>query len=105
MTVKTDYILIGIMAVVLLFVAYSNSVTNNRIDKHETELKAYGDSIVSLREQRMSDYMERVRLQLSVDSIRDKRNVTQKKYNDKRDSIALLHADSTDLFIRAAIHH
>jgi len=56
-----------------------------------------------VQQQLRANYMEQVRLQLSVDSLRVRRKQSIKKTNDKKDSVAVLNGDGLDSIIRASL--
>lgn len=103
MTIRNQYVLIGIMAVLLLWVFYNSHTTDRRMDGHEKELKSLQDSVTGIHQSRKADSIRVVTLQTSIDSIRSLKPVIINRTIREKAVINSASADSLATIVRSGL--
>jgi len=97
-------VLICVLLATVLFASLEvNSIKDkyqSSIDARDKQIKAMGDSIVSIRTMRTQDSLVFVH---RMDSILNKLQRTKKRINDKKDSIVVIPGNSVDSLIRSGL--
>lgn len=101
MTLKSDYIIIGLLIVILLL-GVNLYCNQKQLTTHtQSQFDRHADSIASIQTKVRAALMEQVRMQLSIDTLKRRKVSIITKYEPKKQAVDSADVDSLASIIRA----
>ena len=101
MTLKSDYIIIGLLIAILLLGVNTRCNQSELTTHTQSQFDRHADSIAAIQVKVRSEMMERVRMQLSIDTLKRRKVSITTKYEPKKQAVDNADGDSLAAIIRS----